>query len=640
MDEVATTSGMNVPGVAAPSVAVLILGRDPGARAMSLTSLRAQTLPVQVLVDGDALPSVSADVLLLLQAGVQLEMTAAERLAWSLRTRREIGWVSTGSAESPVPPSMSEALLAMCGVRIADARRVLDDAVWQDAGADGARTPGLALQLVVALQQNAQRGAILPQPAVMAHAPTTEWPRLLAQGAATLEAIALTAEDCLAADALRPPVLPLQRLDRADWPRPGRTLPAASGPRRILMLLQGFPMGGYTAFNADLIPRLVARGHQVTTVCTEWWRPTWRLPHVRAVAPDVHHLPSCVSFAAMPAYVAHLIASRQIDTVVLSHSFLSYRLLPLLRAAFPQVAFVDYVHTEWFEAAMYGSYATMSARWAGHLDAHVASSHALAEALVTQGATADRVHVAHIGIDTAAWTPAGIEIPSIRAALGAGPDTTLLLFAGRVSPEKRPLLAVDALEALRGEGRDVRLIVAGDGQLLRLLNAQLEARGLAAHATLLGELDEDTLRQIYAACDILFAPSEIEGVARTLYEAMAMGCIPVVSDVGGQRELVDARCGSLVPPPEAPDVLPYLAALRQWCDLASRLPARELARTRMREQFDVRHTVSAIEQAITAAHRARSQSSVAPSPLPDAVAEEIAVLGLELMRRHALRASE
>lgn len=624
------------------SVVVLVVGTDARARARSLTSLRAQSIPVQLLTDGESLLGGSADVLLLLQAGAQLDPTAAERLAWFLRSRDDVAWASTGSHAAPVPDAVGEAVLTLCAVRTADARAVLDPDLWTQAGADGARTPGLALQLVVALQQQGQRGVVLRQPAIVTHDPSPAWPELVAQGAVTLEALDLTAEACLEREAQQPPLLPLQRLDRSLWPASPAVAERllASGPRRLLMLLQGFPMGGYTAFNADLIPRLVANGHHVTTACTEWWRTTWRLPQVRAVAPDVHHLPSCVSFAAMPTYLAHLIASRRIDTVLLSHSLLSYRALPLLRAAFPHVAFVDYVHTEWFEPAMYGSYATMSARWTGQLDAQVTSSHALAESLIAQGARPDQVRVAHIGIDTAAWSPDGVDVPGIRTALGAGPDTTLLLFAGRVSPEKRPLLAVDALEVLRGEARDVRLVVAGDGPLLRPLNAQLETRGLAEHATLLGELDEDTLRQIYAACDIVFSPSEIEGVARTLYEAMAMACVPVVSDVGGQRELVDATCGSLVPAPREPDVMPYLPALRAWCEASAREGAGALARARMVEHFDVRRTVRAIEDAMTAAHEARANDARHSIALDDALAEEFAVLGLELMRRHALRAAE
>ena len=119
----------------------------------------------------------------LLQAGAQLDPTAAERLAWFLRSRDDVAWASTGSHAAPVPDAVGEAVLTLCAVRTADARAVLDPDLWTQAGADGARTPGLALQLVVALQQQGQRGVVLRQPAIVTHDPSPAWPELVAQGA-------------------------------------------------------------------------------------------------------------------------------------------------------------------------------------------------------------------------------------------------------------------------------------------------------------------------------------------------------------------------------------------------------------------------------------------------------------------------
>jgi glycosyltransferase involved in cell wall biosynthesis len=627
----------SAPGTAAAiEVAVLVIGSENAARARTLQSLQKQSCITHVISSGDSLASVAAPVSLIVQAGVELEYTACERLALLLRTAPDLGWVTGGSLEVPQPLSLSDAVMSICAVRTTDARRVLGDARWQEAAHNGRGTPGLALQLVVAMHHRGLRGLSIGQPPIAWHEPSDEWTALCRQAQITLEKLGLDMDARLDPHGDGPPRIPLQRLERGLWPSTiSRQAGEPAGPHRMLMLLQGFPMGGYTAFNADLIQRLVARGHHVTTACTEWWRSTWRLDQVRRVAPDIHHVPSCAEFAAIPAYIAHLIESRQIDVVFLSHSFLSYRLLPLLREAFPHVAFVDYVHTEWFEAHMYGSYATMSARYTSSLDAQVVSSRTLADALVQQGAEASRVHVAHIGIDTHVWNAAGIDRDGIRRAFGAAPESTVLLFAGRLSPEKRPQLAVDALDHLRGEGRDVRLVVAGDGPMLQMMNELLERRGLSAHAALLGEVDEDTLRQVYAASDIYFAPSEIEGIARTLYEAMALGCVPVVSDVGGQRELVVPGVGSLVPP-EGNEVTPYLPALRQWCDGASRTVAGTAAWTHVAGAFDSEHTVRAIETAMSAALRQAAARSVErAADIDKATAEELAVMGLEVMRRHA-----
>ena len=393
-------------------------------------------------------------------------------------------------------------------------------------------------------------------------------------------------------------------------------------------------MGGYTAFNADLLPRLVAEGHAITTCTTEWWRTDWRLDRVRDAAPDIHHAQAVVPPAAVPAYVDWLIVSRKIDVVLLSHSHLGYHMLPYLRARHPKVAFVDYVHTDWFESGMYGSYATMAARWEGELDAQLATSHALVAQLTGNGCAADGLRAAHIGIDTMLWRHDGERLADVRASIGASASTLVLLFAGRVSPEKRPHLALDVVSALLAEGHDVQLLVAGGGPLLQAMHDRAVTSGIAEHAKFLGELDEQTLRHVYAASDVFLAPSEIEGIARSLYEAMSMGCIPVVSDVGGQRELVVAGTGSLIDA-SRDDATLYIAGVRPWLDPVARRKASAAARAQIVAHFNSARTVRIVSDTL---HLARQRRRARQTVIPRAMADELAVLSIEVIRRHVLRA--
>jgi glycosyltransferase involved in cell wall biosynthesis len=195
---------------------------------------------------------------------------------------------------------------------------------------------------------------------------------------------------------------------------------------------------------------------------------------------------------------------------------------------------------------------------------------------------------------------------------------------------------VDALQRLRAEGHDVRLVVAGGGPLLGDVKARVDALGMTAHVELLGELDESTLRSVYAAADVYFAPSEIEGIARTLFEAMAMGVVPVVSDVGGQRELVLPGTGSLVAP-QPGTVDDYLPALRQWMDPKARRGASAAARSHLVSAMDTQRTLAALEAAFSAA---RSRRAEPQTPVEPSLAKEVALLALETTRRHFLRASK
>ncbi len=622
-------------------VTALVIGGSDEARRVTVASLDAQSVLVRVLRAGEAVTPEKHGTLLLIAAGTVVDFTAAERFAWFLATHPQYDWVVGGAYPDTMSVDGTVALMHCVAVRTERAHALLGAPVFTNAAHDGRATPGLALRLVVAMHRAGGRGAFL-EGARADGASQPEWLREdIARAEATLALLGVDSAVLVDHRSTRPSPLPVQRLAASAVAPTVKPLPDAR--RRALVLVQGFPMGGYTAFNADLIPRLVAHGYAITTAALEWWRSDWRLDRVREVAPDVHHVPSVVPFAHIADYVGHLIRSRRVEVVFMSHSFLGYRLLMQLRAQFPQVAFVDYVHTEWFEVGMYGSYATMSARWSSQLDAQIVSSAALGRALVRDGAEPAGVHVAYIGIDSDRWTRDGIDRDDIRLAFGAGADSTGLLFAGRVSPEKRPMLAVDALERLRAEGRDVRLVVAGDGPLLRALSHAVTARGLESFVSLLGEDDADTLRQVYAASDIVFAPSEIEGVARPLYEAMAMECIPVVSDVGGQRELVHTDFGALVPPGRGA-VDDYLPALRRWCDPRARHRAGAAARARIVSAFDSRHTLAAIDGVLERAIGTASARGALPVPVPvtdaasadAAIAEELAVLGTEVARRHAV----
>ena len=500
--------------MSAGGLAVMIVGDEATARDRTLASLAAQTVHVTPCTGAAPPAGCDAPYLALLAAGVELAPTALERACWCLAAQPAAAYV-TGAAPGHDATSPLAPLLDCLVVRTADAHAALGPEVWAAVGSDARDVPMIALVLALALlQRGGVAGAWLAEPTIVRGGDTAHRARAHDEAAATLARLGLAPHGLVAPALLAPPAVPMQRLATLTPPPLAPRRRRAEG-LRILALLQGFPMGGYTAFNADLLPRLAARGHDVTTCTTEWWRTDWRLDAVRAAAPDVHHAAAVVPLAALPAYVDHLVASRAIDVLFTSHSFSGYRLLPWLRARHPSLAVVDYVHTEWFESHMYGGYATMAARFTDGIDAHVASSRALAEAMVREGAAGDRMHVAHIGIDTAAWDPAREHRAAVRAALGAGPATTVLLFAGRVAPEKRPLLAVDAAAALRGEGHDVRLVLAGAGPLLEAVRARIGAVGLADHAAVLGELDEATLRGVYAAADVYFAPSEIEGIART-----------------------------------------------------------------------------------------------------------------------------
>jgi len=143
----------------------------------------------------------------------------------------------------------------------------------------------------------------------------------------------------------------------------------------------------------------------------------------------------------------------------------------------------------------------------------------------------------------------------------------------------------------------------------------------------LGDRSHQRVRELLAASDLLLLPSQREGIALTLYEALAAGVVPVAADVGGQRELVTPECGVLIPHgPDEP--AQYVEALRRLiADPALRARMAEAGRARVVAHFSAGQMLdrmqALLDQAVT---RAR----VAPQPpVSHAAGQAAATLAIE-----------
>lgn len=141
----------------------------------------------------------------------------------------------------------------------------------------------------------------------------------------------------------------------------------------------------------------------------------------------------------------------------------------------------------------------------------------------------------------AAATPQAGKV--LREAHGIAPETTVVLFAGKLVPFKRPTVAVDAVERLRAHGRDAHLVVAGAGELSDEVSARAGALGVPL--TMLGFVNQSRMPAVYAASDALVLPSAArETWGLVANEALASGTPVVVShEAGCAPDLCDGRAG-------------------------------------------------------------------------------------------------
>jgi glycogen(starch) synthase len=98
--------------------------------------------------------------------------------------------------------------------------------------------------------------------------------------------------------------------------------------------------------------------------------------------------------------------------------------------------------------------------------------------------------------------------------------------------------ALDALAPVIRDQGNVRFVVAGTGTAEVELKRQARRLKLSKHGSFVGWIGDDMLHSLYRIADMCIVPSIYEPFGLVALEAMASGCLCVVADTGGLREVV------------------------------------------------------------------------------------------------------
>jgi glycogen synthase len=153
------------------------------------------------------------------------------------------------------------------------------------------------------------------------------------------------------------------------------------------------------------------------------------------------------------------------------------------------------------------------------------------------GVSPARVTTIPNAIDLRDLEPVVDDLDGLRERF-ASPSDRLVLLVGRLVYEKGFHLALDALAPVIRRLRDVRFVVAGTGTAEAELKRQARRLRLMRHGTFLGWVGDDMLHSLYRVADLCIVPSIYEPFGLVALEAMASGCLCVVADTGGLREVV------------------------------------------------------------------------------------------------------
>ncbi len=124
-----------------------------------------------------------------------------------------------------------------------------------------------------------------------------------------------------------------------------------------------------------------------------------------------------------------------------------------------------------------------------------------------------------------------------------------LVFANRgLEPIYDPERVLQVFAGLARQRPSLRLVVANDGTMRSALQARVQQSGLAGSVRFVGRLDGDAQAQLYDQAQWYLSLPRSDSVSVSVLEAMAHGCVPILSDLPANRELVrDGDNGLILP---------------------------------------------------------------------------------------------
>jgi glycosyltransferase involved in cell wall biosynthesis len=189
----------------------------------------------------------------------------------------------------------------------------------------------------------------------------------------------------------------------------------------------------------------------------------------------------------------------------------------------------------------------------------------------------EKVTVVHNGIDLRPFA-GPLAPPSLRRELGLGSEQPLILFLGRLRPNKGYPYLLEAAPTILARFPTTHFVLAGSPEDRVAAEAQIARLGIQGHVSILG-FRSDVVNLLYSA-DLFVLPSLAEGFSLAILEAMAAGVPVVATRVGGAAEIIEeGRNGFLVPPADSETLS---RAIQRALDLdsASREVLRQAARER------------------------------------------------------------
>lgn len=139
------------------------------------------------------------------------------------------------------------------------------------------------------------------------------------------------------------------------------------------------------------------------------------------------------------------------------------------------------------------------------------------------------------------WDEKERERRMLAQQMGKAEDTKFVLFAGRLHPQKDPILLVQSIAALNDP--NIHLLIAGDGDLRTQVSSEIDRLKLQQQVTMLGAINQTELAKLQRISSAFILTSAYEGLPLVVLEALACGTPIVTTRCGETPNLLSPNSG-------------------------------------------------------------------------------------------------
>lgn len=314
----------------------------------------------------------------------------------------------------------------------------------------------------------------------------------------------------------------------------------------ILMIIPWMVTGGADRFNLDLIKRMDRKKFSFTIISTMPSKNEWRRQFEKYAT--IYDLTTFLEMKDWIGFINYIIKKNNIKLIFNSNSEFGYRILPYLKAKYPQIPITDFVHMEeWYMKN--GGFSRDSSIMQNVIDKTFTCNENSRNIFINYfKRNESEIKTIYIGVDEKKFDPQKYNKEEIIDKINdkrLSKDKIIISYICRIAEQKRPYLMLEVVKKLAEIRENFVVVVAGEGSLLNGLKKIVKKEKLDDFFVFVG--NKKNTEEIYAISDLTLNTSIKEGLALTSYESLAMGVPVVSSDVGGQKELINKEVGVTVP---------------------------------------------------------------------------------------------